>query len=204
MPYYIRVLGVRDPNIHLDNLIKSLKDKDLLPVFGLSEDEQPDSWTWLSVSDRERDEELMVIERNPVVEGELGWEEVEEFKKSTPDFLPASAAAWLNSFFDRVKVIYAFQLLNAVENDSDWKIVSAVQTAIWEQTGGILQADDEGFSNEEAMHILWQFSDNVTGDYSMAVLQRGKWVNFLMQLDDIEQREAFLAGQLPASAQLLE
>ncbi|RZJ88158.1 MAG: hypothetical protein EOO60_11410 [Hymenobacter sp.] len=204
MPYYIRVLGVHYLDIQLNNLIKRVESEGLSPMFALPEDEQPASWTWLSVSDRERDEELMVIERNPIIEGELGWEELEEFRESVPNFLPASAAVWLSSYFGQVRVIYALQILNAVESDSAWDIVGAIKTAIWEIVGGIIQADAEGCSNEQGAHILWQFSDDVSGDYNMAVWHEGKWITFTMQLDDLKQREAFLSGQLPASAQLLE
>jgi len=62
----------------------------------------------------------------------------------------------------------------------------------------ILQADGEGFTNEEGFHILWQFSDSVSGPWNMGVLQDGTWHHFKMDLGDPDHRAAFMAGEVPA------
>ena len=73
---------------------------------------------------------------------------------------------------------------------------------LWERGDAILQADNEGFTNEEGFHIVWQFSDSVSGAWNMAVLQDGTWHHFKMDLGDPDHREAFLqrrsAGGLSA------
>jgi hypothetical protein len=74
----------------------------------------------------------------------------------------------------------------------------AVRGAIQESAGGIVQADGEGFSNEEGFHVLWQFSDGVKGPWWMAVLRDGEWITFQMQLGNRKHREAFLRGEIPA------
>ena len=56
-----------------------------------------------------------------------------------------------------MKVIYAFQLLSGTEVNDGWDGVHFLRGRIWRELGGILQADLEGFSNEDGYHILWQF-----------------------------------------------
>ncbi|QIL77571.1 hypothetical protein [Hymenobacter sp. HDW8] len=203
MAYYIRVLGKTDPDIKLESLVQALNENDLSAKFSLDRSEKPDNWTLLNVADG-HGKELMQIERNPIIPGELGQEELDEFKEKIKSHNPATAAKWLINYFDSVKVIYAFQLLNSVEDDNDWEIVNAIRMAIWTATGGILQADAEGFSNESGCQILWQFNDDAEGEYNMAVLNGDTWVNFIMNLEDTKQRFEFWEGQVPKGAKLLD
>ncbi|BAV09944.1 hypothetical protein SAMN05421788_1011376 [Filimonas lacunae] len=200
MSYYIRVLGTKDPDIHLDELLDALEADGLRAKFAVADDEKPEKWTAIEIlSDKE--EVLTELERNPVKKGDFGLEELEEFKETILDFKPASAAKWLNTFFDKVKVIYAFQLLDAAFEENHYPVVTAIQAAIWQKIGGILQADGEGFSNEEGYHILWQFEDDVEGGWNCAVINsKGEWENFAMELGDTTQRQEFLEGRVPASA----
>jgi hypothetical protein len=46
---------------------------------------------------------------------------------------------------------------------------------LWERGDAIIQADGEGFTNEDGYHIVWQFSDSVSGPWNMGVLQDGVW-----------------------------
>ena len=69
------------------------------------------------------------------------------------------------------------------------------------KVGGIIQADNEGFSNEDGYHILWQFADDVSGNWNMAVKNFfGNWTNFTMNLGDQRQREEFWKGSVPKGA----
>lgn len=143
----------------------------------------------------------MQIERNPVIEGELGKAEIEEFRDDIKGYRPLSAVKWLDKFFNKVKVVYAFQLLDASMDEENFPIVGSIKSTIWRKAGGILQADYEGFSNLEGYHILWQFSDDVTGDWNMAVRNIfGNWTNFTMDLGDQGQRKEFWAGKVPKNA----
>jgi len=200
MGYYIRVLGITDPNIHIDELIKGLSNEGLTAKFDLDPTESPDNWTVIGVANSDGDE-LMQIERNLVIEGELGQEELEELREDIKDCKPNSAVKWLDKYFDKVKVIYAFQLLNAAMEDQNFEIIGSIKATIWNKLGGLLQADNEGFSNEDGYHILWQFADNVTGRWSMAVKNIfGQWTNFTMDLGDKKQREEFWSGKVPKNA----
>lgn len=200
MSYYIRILGTKDPDIHLDELLDALEADGLKAKFGLAEEEKPERWTSIEVL-TDKEEVITEIERNPVKKGDFGLEELEEFRESILEFQPASAAKWLQSFFEKVKVIYAFQLTEIALEANNYPIVTTIQSAIWQKIGGILQADDEGFSNEEGYHILWQFSDDVEGSWNCAVLnEQGAWDNFTMELGDKTQQAEFQAGKVPAAA----
>ncbi len=203
MGYYIRVLGTQDPDIHIDELIQSLAADGLIAKFEFDTTEQADKWTMLDILSADGDP-LAQLERNPVIEGELGQEELDEFKEYIQDYKPASAVKWLTNYFGKVKVIYAFQMLNAAFEDGNFEVVSNIKTKIWNKTIGILQADNEGFSNEDGYHILWQFSDTVTGDWSCAVRNwLGKWDKFVMDLGDPIQRQEFQEGKVPKKAKRL-
>lgn len=203
MGYYTRVLGTQDPNIHIDELITELSKDGLSAQFQFDPTEQPENWTLIDVLNN--DEEVLIqLERNPVVKGEIGQEELDEFREIILDCKPKSAVEWLTNYFDKVKVIYAFQMLDAAFTEGNFEIVSSIKTTIWNKTKGILQADEEGFSNEDGYHILWQFSDNVTGQWNCAVLNQDKeWVKFVMELGDETQRKEFQDGIVPKSAKLL-
>jgi hypothetical protein len=200
MGYYIRVLGTKDPDIHIDELLNALKEDGLEALVNFDKNETPDKWTVIQIVN-DKGQELTQIERNPVIDGELGKEELDEFKKLILDYKPISAVNWLTNYFSKVKVIYAFQILNAGFEDSNFDIISALKTKIWNKTEGILQADNEGFTNDDGYHILWQFPDNVTGDWSCATInQSGQWQNFIMDLGDTTQREEFQNGKVPKNA----
>lgn len=200
MGYYIRILGTKDPNISIHEISASIKRQKLKANLAIDDSEGPENWSILSISNR-HGADLAQVERNPVSEGELGKDELEEFRAAIAECKPQSAAQWLDQYFDKVKVIYAFQLLNSAFEDKNYAIVSTVRNIIFNKTDGILQADGEGFSNEEGYHILWQFSDKVTGYWHCAVLnEANEWERFRMDLGDIGQRREFWAGKVPSSA----
>ena len=200
MSYFIRVLGTADPDIHPDHIKDALARQGLEAQLDVDDDDESAAWRVINVK-RPDGLELVQIERNPVVAGRLGMAELTEFRGFIRLHQPVSAVEWLQRYFDGVKVIYAFEVLNAASADNNFEIVSAIRTAIWDRAGGILQNDNEGFTNEEGFHILWQFDDDATGDKYCAVLdEHGSWIRFRMDLGDPFQRMAFLGGELPQTA----
>lgn len=200
MSYYIRILGTQDPDIHLDELIAAVQAENLQIKIRKLENETPDKWTTIEVANADG-EEVAIFERIPVTGGELGNDELDELREDIEGFQPASAVEWLQEFFDRVQVIYAIQLLDAALTEENYPIIDIIRTLIWNRTGGIFQADLEGYSNEDGYHILWQFSDEAEGDWNCAVLnEAGEWETFLMDLGDTEQRQEFKAGKVPTKA----
>jgi hypothetical protein len=200
MGYYIRILGVDDVPITIDELTIAAGPKVEIRI----EQGADADWSQLTFSHRPDGTEIMLLERNPVSEGELGAEELQEFIDELSEYRPNSAAEWLKSYLPKVKTIYAFQLLSGTDAQDGWSSVHRVQAAIWKRVGGLLQADGEGITNEAGHTILWQFSKGVKSLWNMAVLSKqGKWVGFEMELGDAAQREAFLNGQIPDGVKLL-
>ncbi|HJT75347.1 MAG TPA: hypothetical protein VJ720_15030 [Chitinophaga sp.] len=203
MSYYIRILGTQNPDIHLDDILEALDKEGLTARLGVLRNESPEKWTRLELRN-EKEKVLAVVERDIVKDGGMGKEELDEFRETILDFKPATAAKWLNGFFDRVEVIYAFQLLPIGMEEDNYPIITATQSYIWEKVKGILQADEEGFSNEDGYHILWQFPDDADGSWNCAVLNaNGKWENFCMELGDKAQQKEFKDGLVPTGARRL-
>jgi hypothetical protein len=145
--------------------------------------------------------EIGVIERNPVEPNSLAAEELQEFLSAIDVEKPASAVAWLRQYLATVSTIYSFQLLNGVNIGDGWDAVGCLQDRL-HSLGGILQADGDGFSNEHGYHILWAFSENVTGSWYMGVLRDAQWIHVEMDLGNRNHRESFLRGEVPAGVEI--
>jgi hypothetical protein len=198
MGYYIRVLAVKPDKIAVETLREAAKPAVIEIATG-----SDNSWSELILA-HESGDEIAIIERNPVIDGELGAEEITEFIEEVSDCKPDTAAAWLNQYLLTVKVVYAFKLLGGTEIDDGWTPLHSVHAKVWNLAGGILQADGEGFSNEDGYTILWQFSESVSGPWNCAVLGGdGEWINFEIDLASLEQREAFQRGRVPGGAKLV-
>ncbi len=197
MSYYLRVLGKQDPEISA-SAIKAYLKKSGIEIDIEVESGTEERWEIVTVLDSNGNA-ITQIERNPSdEEGSLGYEELQEFKDDIKDDQPASAVQWLMQFFREVKVIYAFQVLDFADDSQGWDIIDEIKTMLLELTKGIDQADNEGFSNEEGFHILWQFFDTVEGEWSMAVLdQDNNWIKFQMELSNKDHRAAFKKGLVP-------
>lgn len=199
MGYYVRVLSTSADCVSLSELQATIKKEKLRAT--LSADAGSDDWEQLILS-HDDGREIASIERNLVEEGSLGADELAEFADEVAECKPANAAQWLLEYFQRIRCIYAFQVLSGTDHKNGWEILDAVKNRIWTAAPSIFQADNEGFSNEEGYHILWQFSDSVDGDWWMAVLQDGRWNCFEMDLGTQEHRESFFQGQIPDGAKL--
>ena len=196
MGYYIRVLSKTSVFIPLETLQKDAVPGVLTVVQGESQD-----WQTLSLT-HASGEEIAIIEKNPVLEGELGYEELAEFQEEVRELQPQSGAAWLINYLASIQVIYAFQLLDGTDINDGWSILHSVHSAIWRLTGGILQSDGEGFSNEDGYTIVWQFSDSVTGDWKVGVLIPGEgWVHYTIDLGNLDHRQAFRSGKIPVGVE---
>ncbi|HLI93619.1 MAG TPA: hypothetical protein VKU83_08420 [Puia sp.] len=195
MGHFIRVLGIYDDKIRPEELENALADDGLVARLA------PDRENWGLIEVESEDGALLTqIERNIVFPGCLAQAELDEFRALIRAHQPLSAVQWLDNYFDRIKVIYAFRIMDAALLDDNYEIISTLRRAIWGKTGGLLQNDLEGFSNDEGYHILWQFPDDITGDKYCAVLDNGTWVKFRMDLSDPFQRMAFWAGEVPTMA----
>ncbi|HVZ16205.1 MAG TPA: hypothetical protein VG897_03755 [Terriglobales bacterium] len=191
--YYIRVLAESDGKAPLQEMRTVLG-----PQFEvLVEDGDEQDWRQLLLKHADGPE-IALVERDPVATGELGAEEIAEQMEEVQHFQPKLAAEWLRDYLPRVKVVYAMQLLSGTEVNDGWTAVHRTQAYLWKKFGGILQADNEGFSNRAGQHILWQFEGEQTGELDVAVLDdAGRWVPFTIDMANSEQVEAFRRGEIP-------
>lgn len=195
MPYYTRVLSKDAEFPSFDELAEFLRNHH--PGFKLTiEEGGEDEWDSLLLSG-EGELEVAVLERNPVSDGSIGQDEIADFLEDTQDAKPDTGVQWLHEFLADVKTIYAFQHLQGSQTEEGGNALHALRAHLWERGDAILQADNEGFTNEEGYHIVWQFSDTVSGPWNMAVLQDATWHHFTMDLGDPDHREAFLNGEVP-------
>jgi hypothetical protein len=141
--------------------------------------------------------EVALIEFNRVTDGSVGQDEIADFLEDLQDCRPKSGVQWLEDYLASVRTIYAFQHLQGAETAEGGNALHALRSALWERGDAIIQADGEGFTNEDGFHIVWQFSDSVSGPWNMGVLQDGVWHHFTMDLGDPEHRAAFMRGVVP-------
>jgi hypothetical protein len=196
MGYYLRVLSTSAEPIPLSVLKGELQKHKLRATLSL-EVGTHDNWEQIILGHVDGPE-IATIERNLVKKGSLGSEELAELADNVADCKPANAVRWLLDYFPKVRCIYAFQVLSGTEYKNGWGILSTIKDCIWAFAPSIIQADAEGFSNEEGYHILWQFSDSVEGNWWMGVLQEERWVHFQMDLGNSGHREAFFRGEVPS------
>jgi hypothetical protein len=203
MGYYTRILSPSSRAVSVDELRIVLKQESLNAILQIEDGTEAD-WTSL-VLKHESGPEIAVIERNPVGPETLGSAEIDEFLEEIGECQPASAVRWISEYLPTVKVIFAFQWLSGTNAKSGGDIVGSLMIGLQKLVGGVIQADGEGFSDDEqGDHILWQFSDRVKGPWRMAVRQDGKWVRFEMELGDRKHREAFLRGEIPSGVRIIE
>ena len=196
MAYYTRVLSKDGEFPSLDELSQRLRGDH--PDFRLTlEDGTHDEWETLLLSGTDG-VEVAVVGRNPVFDGSVGQDEIADFLEDLYDAKPDANVEWLTEYLEDIKTIYAFQHLQGTETVEGSNALHALRTALMERGEAILQADHEGFTNEEGYHIVWQFSDSVSGPWNMAILQEGTWMHFSMDLGDPDHRAAFLSGEAPS------
>ena len=141
------------------------------------------------------------VERNPVGPNTLGAEEVAEFIDRLESGGPPSAVRWLADYLEGVRAIYAIRIYpdSMTTNEADaFKAVFAVRSALRHAIGGIGQWDGLGFTNEEDRLIWTDPSMNPTGRSAAAILDEstGGWIPFDLELDDHDELELFVRGEI--------
>ncbi|MGA2807166.1 MAG: hypothetical protein ABSE87_03475 [Terracidiphilus sp.] len=195
MAYYTRVLSKDEEFPPFEELAQLIRDEH--PDFKLAiEEGTEEEWETLLLAGND-EVEVALVERNPVFDGSIGQDEIADFLEDLQDCKPESGVQWLADYLAEVKTIYAFQHLQGAHTEEGGNVLHALRSALWERGDAIIQADGEGFTNEEGYHIVWQFSDSVSGPWNMGVYQDGTWLHFTMDLGDPDHRAAFLNGEVP-------
>ena len=195
MGYYTRVLSKDEEFPSFEELAEWISAEHARYKLTIEEGSEEEWETLLLSGDDEV--EVALLERNPVFDGSMGQDEIADFIEEIQDCKPESGVEWLAEYLASVRTIFAFQHLQGSETEEGGNALQALRSALWERGEAIIQADGEGFTNEEGYHIVWQFSDSVSGPWNMGVLQEGGWQHFKMDLGDTEHREAFLRGEVP-------
>ena len=195
MAYYTRVLSKDEEFPAFDELAQQIRGEH--PEFKLTVEEgTEEEWDTLLLSSID-EVEVALIERNPVSDGSNGQDEIADFIEDLQDCKPNSGVQWLEDYLASVKTVYAFQHLQGSEVAEGGNALHALRSVLWERGDAIIQADGEGFTNEDGYHIVWQFSDSVSGPWNMGILQDGVWHHFKMDLGDPDHRAAFRRGEVP-------
>jgi hypothetical protein len=196
MASHVRVLAESDQRPSLAELRTVLG-----PQIEVTVDEG-DEQQWSQLVLRHKDgPDIALIERDPVVPGELGAHELEELVAKMDGARPLRNAEWLKHYFSHVQVVYAMQPMAGSEVKDGLSAMLRAQAYFWKKFDGILQADNEGFSNREGYHVLWQFHGPQQGELEAAVMNDdGQWTGFVMDMGDPEQVAAFQRGEVPAGA----
>ncbi|MGD0799888.1 MAG: hypothetical protein ABR906_01085 [Terracidiphilus sp.] len=201
MGYFTRVLSKDEEFPSFEELALLIRAEH--PDFKLAVEEGSEE-EWDSLLLASVDEvEVALIERNLVTIDSLGQDEIAELIDELKDCRPESGVRWLEEYLAEVKTIYTFQHLQGADLEEGGNALHALRSALWERGDAIIQADGEGFTNEDGFHIVWQFSDSVSGPWNMGVLQDDTWHHFKMDLGDPDHREAFLRGEVPADLSII-
>ena len=195
MPYATRVLSKDDEFPSFEELADFVRTQHPGYKLTLEEGSEEEWESLLLASDDEV--EVAVLERCPVYDGSLGQDQVADLVEDLRDGKPESGVRWLLAYLDEVKTIYVFQHLQGWETVEGGNALHALRSMLWQRGDAILQADMEGFTNEEGYHIVWQFSDAVSGPWNMGVYKDDMWYHFKMDLGDPDHRAAFLNGDVP-------
>jgi hypothetical protein len=195
MSYFVRILTVADLHPPASALGDDLEGLAQLRVTAGDDA----TWTKLVVASRGGVDVAEVV-CDPA-DSEMGREELREFFEEIAAAEPVSGRRWVEAYLRRVKSIYAVQVLEGAAEDDNASVLEDFLSVLAGHAGGILQADFEGFTNEEGAQVLWQFPDDAEGPWVCAVLdEQGEWQPFEMDLEDAGQRAEFRAGKVPEHA----
>jgi len=195
LPYYTRVLTKQEDFPSVDELAQFIRAEH--PDYKLTlEEGTEEDWESLLLSGDD-EVEVAVLERSPVFDGSTGQDEIADFTLDLEECKPDTGVQWLTEYLGEVKTIYALLHLQGAETVDGSNALHALRSHLWERGDAILQADGEGFTNEDGFHIVWQFSDSISGPWNMGVYKEDIWYHFKMDLGDPDHLAAFLAGEVP-------
>lgn len=129
--------------------------------------------------------------KHPLVDDELN-----EFTDTLSDARPTSGAEWVRTFLVGTQTIYAVQFLDGAGDNGE--AVGALIEALRAESHGVVQADAQGFSNQNGDLVVSQMDPRARGTWTVALRIDDAWRSFELDLRDRERFDAFLEGRLPA------
>jgi hypothetical protein len=153
-------------------------------------------WDQIEVYDT-NDKITAVLERHPVSGDNPGGAELTELRDFIQRSYPVSAREWLNRYFLKIRTIYVFRLFSDNITSTGWPVLGRVQNFLKDSLTGIIQADNEGYYNENGDYILWQMYQGAAGSIPAATLNDdGSWITYQLKLDE-KSIERFKQGLPP-------
>jgi hypothetical protein len=199
MAYYIRLITKSLAHVTVHRLSATLSEWGVPGLFGIASGSESE-WTQLLVRNM-RSEDVCSVERNQRGSDSLFDEEVTEFRDELAACLPRRGADWVTGYLDEAQVIYALRVNTSRSRHEGSEPELEAHSVLWalkRDLGGIVQADLEGFTNEEGYTVVWQFGDGVDGEWAIAVLgDDGIWKAARIDLGSEEHRAAFMSGRIP-------
>lgn len=140
-------------------------------------------WTRIEISEPGNNH-IATLDRLEISSGSRGEEELRRLQGSIQGCYPVTAREWIRKYLSGIEVIYAFQLVGDNITKKGWPVLGRIQNLLKDKLNGIIQADREGFYNENGDLILWQMYEGATGTIPAATLdENGEWTSYQLRLD---------------------
>jgi hypothetical protein len=191
MSYYVRLLSPSKQIIYFSEIKAEIENVAL--VSGTDHE-----WTEIRIAGPS-EIPIAILSRLEVSGGMPGLETLNKLKNDLGGTMPARSREWIRTFMEKVKTVYAFQLLTEnLSTDAEWRTLGIIQNLHKDNLGGIIQSDREGYFNEQGDYILWQMYSGATGSVPAACLsEEGQWIPFQLKLEDDKAVQRFKNGELP-------
>jgi hypothetical protein len=200
MSYAVTLYSTSEGRVPVDEIAAAVGDDHRVSISDGGESD----WTCLLI-ETAAGEGAFELERHTISSGAYLAEEIDELVDDLAGAEPRNAAQWVAGYLAGCRSIHRLIFLDKGFDAERGHLPSEILATCRDHVGGgIVEADLEGFSNEEGYLITWDFEDDVSGTWAAAVLGRdGIWITFRMDLGDPDQRAAFRAGRVPDGAILL-
>jgi hypothetical protein len=191
MSYYVRLLCPSEQVIYFSEIQAEVENVTLIS----GTDTQ---WTEIRVAGPAAIP-IAILSRMEVSAGSPAEDAIRKLRNDLGGTLPARARDWVRTYLEKVKTVYAFQLLTEnLTTDAEWRTLGIIQNLHKDNLGGIIQSDREGYFNEQGDYILWQMYSGATGSVPAATLgEDGQWIPFQLKLADEKAVQRFKNGELP-------
>lgn len=141
---------------------------------------------------------LSTLERDTIEPGNGGESTIKELRNLIHDSYPVNTREWLNKYFDSVRTIYTFNLIPDWMTKDEWPVLGGFQNFLKDSLGGIIQAEHEGYYNEDGDYILWQMYEGASGIIRAASLnEKGEWVSYSLKINSEKAVNLFKHGISP-------
>ena len=176
MSYYVRLLTPSEEIVPFDEIKK--QGNYIRLASGTDT-----AWEHLEIFEPE-DNLIATLDRLLVSPGSPGEQVLEKLKDLIRGCYPENTREWVRNYLSRVKTIYTFQLIGDSIDKNGWPVLGRIQNLLKDILKGIIQADKEGFYNEDGDYILWQMYEGAAGTVPAATLgENGEWIPYQLRLD---------------------